>query len=79
MCSIIAYDRGKSVKEIVTILLLSEDTIYNYLQAYHHKQKTTNSTRDVTTSLLSESSKKELKEHLDAFTYLHVKEIITYD
>jgi len=59
-------------------LPISPYTVEEYLKEYKYKNKTHNDPRGVSSSKLSEDKSTELKDHLSRFTYLKVKNIISY-
>src|SRR5574338_388166 len=75
--AVLAFDDGYSYSEIARILLLDDETILRHIDDYQRekKLKTENGGSD---SKLSNRETRELTDHLDEITYLHVKGICDY-
>ena len=75
--AVLAYDDGYSYSEIARILLLDDETIRRHIDDYEREKKlsTINGGSD---SKLSDRETHELIDHLQAMTYLYVKDICQY-
>lgn len=75
--AVLAYDDGYSYSEIARILLLDDETIRRHIDDYQREQKLkpANGGSD---SKLTGKETRELIEHLQEITYLHVKDICRY-
>jgi transposase len=75
--AVLAYDDGYSYSEIAHILLLDDETIRRHIDDYLNEKKlsTANGGSD---GKLSDKEIRELTKHLQAITYLYVKDICQY-
>ena len=75
--AVLAYDDGYRYSEIAKILLLDDETIRRHVKDYFDEAKLRpkNGGSD---SGLDDYESKKLIEHLEEFTYLHIKNICTY-
>ena len=75
--AVLAYDDGYSYSEIAHILLLDDETIRRHIDEYL-KEKKLSTANGGSDGKLSDKETRELTEHLQAITYLYVKDICQY-
>jgi transposase len=75
--AVLLYDKGWTLTQIAEALLLSEDAIRNHIKDYKFSKKLKPENGGSSEKLSSKQSKKLIK-HLETYTYLYVKDIITY-
>lgn len=75
--AVLAYDEGYNYSEIAKILLLDDETIRRHIEDYRQENKLLPKNGGSEASLTKEEAK-ELIEHLEAITYLYVKDICQY-
>jgi len=78
ICVILASDEGMSVELIAQAHRISVASVYRYLAEYEKEKKTVHDPRGGSESKLNLEQAQELLNHLERFTYLHVKEICKY-
>jgi transposase len=74
---VLAFDDGYAPRDISKILLLDDKTVRRHLDDYWQQQKL-KPVNGGSKSKLSDSEKSRLIEHLQAITYLYVKDICVY-
>lgn len=75
--AVLAYDDGYTYTEISKILLLDDETIRRHIEDYFSKNKL-KPENGGSESYLNQAQTIELKAHLEAITYLQVKDICAY-
>lgn len=75
--AVLAYDDGYSYSEIGRLLLLDDETIRRYVEAYFSKHKLAPENGG-SSGYLNVSQAASLKNHLREKTYLYVKDICAY-
>lgn len=75
--SVLLYDEGWSFSQIAKALFIDDDTVKRYVEAYTVEGSLEPKHKGSTTLLNAENSKL-LSDHLEATTYLKVKEIRVY-
>lgn len=75
LCVVLARSEGMSHESIAQAHRISVQSVYRYLSEYATESKTTHDQRGGSESKLNELQTKELHDHLQKTTYLHVKEI----
>lgn len=78
LCVILGFDDGRSVKELASILRISQPTVYQYLNDFHTTQKTRHLLRGGRKPKLNDEQSEELKRHLQEVTYLKAKHVSGY-
>ena len=78
LCVLLAWGKGREVKEIADILRLSEDKIYRYIREYKETGKDSDYPKGGKATKLDPEEEKELVDHLKKMTYLSVKDICYY-
>ena len=78
LCVILGYDEGASVGELASILRITRQTVYRYLDDFEIKQKLRNDPRGGRKAKLDNGQSMALKDHLSKVTYFTVKEICNY-
>ncbi|MEM7175625.1 MAG: IS630 family transposase [Chlamydiota bacterium] len=78
LCVLLAWGKGRDVKEIADILHLSEDAVYRYIREYKNTGKDSDHPRGGSATKLDSDQEKELIDHLNEITYLNVKDICHY-
>ena len=78
LCVLLAWGKGKEIKQIADILRLSEDKVYRYIREYKETGKDNDYPKGGSTTKLDPEEEKELIEHLKKMTYLKVKDICHY-
>lgn len=75
--AVLLYDEGRGYQEIAHILLLTDEAIRQHIQDYLslHKLKPESGGSE---SKLNDEQARDLLEHLENHTYLHVKDIVVY-
>lgn len=77
LCVILAYDEGYEIEEIVNILKISKSSIYDYINDYNEKKKTSNDKHLGKPCNLT-LKQEELKLHLQQHTYIKAKDICSH-
>jgi transposase len=75
--AVLLYDKNWSSKQIAEALLISEDTIRNYVYDYKNSKKLKPESGGSVEKLFKEQAL-QLEKHLEIHTYLYVKDIISY-
>jgi len=78
LCVVLAWGKGREVKEIADILRLSEGAVYRYIREYNDTGKDSDYPKGGSTTKLNPEEEKELLDHLKKTTYLRVKDICHY-
>ncbi len=78
LCVVLARSEGMSPESIAQAHRISVQSVYRYLSEYESETKTQHDLRGGSKSKLDELQSKELLDHLQKTTYLHVKEICKY-
>jgi len=78
LCVVLARSEGMSPEAIAQAHRISVQSVYRYLSEYESETKTEHGPRGGSASKLDELQSKELVDHLQKTTYLHVKEICKY-
>lgn len=78
LCVVLARSEGMSPEFIAQAHRISVQSVYRYLSEYESEIKTQHDPRGGSQSKLDEVQNKELVDHLQKTTYLHVKEICKY-
>lgn len=78
LCVVLARSEGMSHESIAQAHRISVQSVYRYLSEYELETKTQHDSRGGSKSKLNELQSKELVDHLQKTTYLHVKEICKY-
>jgi transposase len=75
---ILAYDKGRDVKDIVDMLKISKATVYNYINQYIESNKVANEPTGGSHCHLTERQQIELIAHLYKVTYLKAEYVCAY-
>lgn len=75
--AVLLYDKGWSIKQIAEALLISEDTIRNYVEDYKNLKKLKPESGG-SVEKLSHEQALFLEKHLENHTYLYTKDIAAY-
>ncbi len=75
--AVLLYDKGWSTKQIAEALLISEDTIRNYVDDYKSLKKLKPESGGSVEKLSAEQAL-QLEKHLENHTYLYTKDIVSY-
>jgi transposase len=78
LCVILGHDDGLSVDELAAVLRVTRATVYNYLNDFWTKDKTSEASRSGRPSKLTDHQSELLEKHLSEVTYLKVKDICAY-
>lgn len=78
LCVVLAKSEGMSPESIAQAHRISVQSVYRYLSEYESETKTQHDLRGGSKSKLNELQSKELLDHLQKNTYLHVKEVCKY-
>ena len=75
--AVLLYDGGWTPQQIAEALLISDQAVREHVQEYRgsHKLKPVSGGSE---EKLSEGQSKKLVAHLEAYTYLYVKDIVAY-
>lgn len=76
--AVLAYDEGYTYAEIAKILLLDDETIRRHVEEYFSEDKKLKPENGGSQSYLTTAQTQRLKAHLEANTYLYVKDICSY-
>lgn len=75
--AILLYDEGWSPKEIAKVLLISDEAIRNHIADYQTSKKLQPESGG-STEKLSKQQSLQLEAHLEKYTYLYVRDIVTF-
>ncbi len=75
--AVLLYDEGWSPKDIARVLLISDEAIRNHIDEYQTSKKLKPESGGSAEKLSADQSQK-LEVHLQAHTYLYVKDIVAY-
>jgi transposase len=78
LCVVLAGSEGMSVESIAQAHRISVQSVYRYLSEFELETKTRHDSRGGSQSKLNEIQTKELHDHLQKVTYLHVKRVCEY-
>ncbi len=73
--AVLLYDEGWSPKDIARVLLISDEAIRNHIDEYQTSKKLKPESGGSAEKLSADQSQK-LEVHLQAHTYLYVKDIV---
>jgi transposase len=75
--AVLLYDEGWAPKDIARVLLISDEAVRNHIDEYKTSKKLKPESGGSTEKLSADQSQK-LEIHLQAHTYLYVKDIVAY-
>jgi len=75
--AVLLHDEGWSPKEIARVLLISDEAVRNHIDEYKAFKKLKPESGG-STEKLSASQSEKLEAHLHTYTYLYVKDIVSY-
>lgn len=75
--AVLLHDKGWSIHQIAEALLLSDEAVRNHIDEYKASKKLCPQSGG-STEKLSIGQSKQLENHLQAHTYLYVKDIVAY-
>lgn len=78
LCVILARNNGHSIKVISSILQISESSVYEYINEFHHENKTTNKIYLGRACKLSKSQENELISYIAQHSYKSVEQLSAY-